>query len=389
MEIMETIESLTEENSEVQESDLEKPLNSPEGPISKLLDDDDLEVIEDKMNFSFRRCGWGHYTGEFARFVDNESEYLLKGTLRLIDKVVVQAENGEPYDTIFFLDKSARPGAYLYKEMVNVLRDKGYISEDLKLPEIKFMDVGKVREERKIKSDVTAGYMREKVKPEVLGHRVLIVDEFKDRGTTLSNAVDEFKDMYEDLIPDLYVDKVYQFNESGVATFWYRDSRSKSLVQDADITENLGGIDKAIKTGDESYLTNFKRGVYDRGGTKIGTEVVDLQTSLEELELLRSLASKVSRGVYIKLFDKSLDGCSLSDLEKIISESSPLVDVPEVKDELKAVLNSKIKVVFGSLYDYFEYAGGRLAAPYQGDRESGLKLREMLKELSNLFAERI
>lgn len=358
--------------------------------FESLLNENDYKIIESDMDKEYGRFGWGYYSGDFARPEINESEYIIKGTLRLVQKVVEADSQGNPYDTIFFLDKSARPGAYIYRKIIDVLQDRGYISQDSKLPEIRFMDVGKVGEERKIKSEETARMFREKFSTANLGNKILIVDEFRDTGATLSNALKEFKEIYKDSPEHVFeVDTVYQFNENKIAPFWYRDSSTVSLVRDALITDNLRGVDLAVEKNDDSYLKNFERVTKDKVGNVIERTVVDLGTNLEEIELLRGLASKIDRKTYIKLFDSSLDNHSMTELEAILRSSIPTIELSDVKNELNAVLNSKIKVMPGSLYDYFEYAGGRLAAPYRENRSSGLRFREMLSTLVKLFEEKL
>ena len=111
------------------------------------------------------------------------------------------------------LDKSARPGAYLYREMISMLKEKGIIEGELALPEVKFMDIGKREEGSKVKSDFTASVLREKIKPENLGKRVLVVDEFEDTGATLRNALTEITDVYSSETQDFEVEGTYQYNQ--------------------------------------------------------------------------------------------------------------------------------------------------------------------------------
>ena len=364
--------------------------NDKKSSFESLLHDSDYRIIESDMDKEYGKFGWGEYSGDFARPEINESEYLLKGTLRLVQKVVDANSQGTPYDTVFFLDKSARPGAYIYRKIIDVLQDKGYLSEETKLPEIRFMDVGKVGEERKIKSEETARMFREKFSADNLGNKILIVDEFRDTGATLTNALQEFEEIYKKNPEHIFeLDSAYQFNENKIAPFWYRDSGIVSLVRDALITENLRGIDLAVEKNDDSYLKNFERVTKDKDGNVIESTVVNLGTNLEEIEMLRGLASKIDRKTYIKLFDSSFDNHSMKELEAILRSSIPTIELSDVKNELNAVLNSKIKVMPGSLYDYFEYAGGRLAAPYRENRSSGLRFREMLSTLVKLFEEKL
>jgi hypoxanthine phosphoribosyltransferase len=386
-----SIETLGPAEGGVEQLEDSQKINKLE--FGRLLGAEDYKSIEEHMKSRFGDYEWGHYSGDFARFVENESEYLIKGTFKLIEKVVEAGRNGEPYDSVVFLDKSARPGAYLYREMIDMLTEKGYIEKNIKLPNVKFMDVGKVGEERKIKSEITSEYAREKMSPKFIGKKVLIVDEFRDSGVTLSNALGEFKSVYGNHIKDLKLDSIYQFSENGVAPFWYRDSSTKSLVRDADILGFLNAVDEALKNNSEDPLNKYTHNYSykDENGNEVKKSMdYYLNANLKDIRSYRSLSEKLSKEVFVSLFDKVEKGSDYQDLEDIIEKSSPLVDVELTKKELEAVLKSRdINIIPGSLYDYFKYAGGRFAAPYHGDRESGLELREMLKTLTELVEERI
>ncbi|MBP7786012.1 hypothetical protein KA062_02015 [Patescibacteria group bacterium] len=361
---------------------LEKTLS-----LESILSNEDYKIIESKMDEEFGRFGWGEYSRDFARPEINESEYLIKGTLRLIQKVM---DADPPYDSIVFLDKSARPGAQIYRMMIAMLKDKGFIKQDIDFPEIKFMDVGKQNEDKKIKSDYTKEMFRNIVKPEYIGSNILIVDEFKDTGVTLSGAATELKSIFEGYSEKpLKIDTYYQFSESsGIAPFYYRDSYKLSGVRDAEMSFYLRGIDRALDENDENILRNYRVETVIDGIRRV--EYVDLNTSLDELEALKTLAEKVhTREIYCRLFNWHNDGnISLDEAKKIIQSKLPNLDVNEIEDELKVVLQTKIRVQPESLFDYFRCAGGRLAAPVI-DKRQFIIFRKMLNRLLQNVEERL
>lgn len=353
--------------------------------FSGLLSESDLDSIEKSMKEKFDKDDWGFYSGDFARFVENESAYLVNGTFRLMEKVVNSSIEGDPFTSVIFLDKSARPGSYLYRKMADLLTDKGFIPKDLVLPEVKFMDVGKTKEGNKVKSLVTAEFMRESLKPEFLGNHILIVDEFKDTGATLANGVEEFKDIYREYIPDLRVDSIYHFNVDQVAPFWYRDSSTKSLVSDAlsIATENLRKLDQALQT-----IEHTDAGL-DGSSKLVEDGLRGINTSYQEVKLLKNLSGRVSRDIFVEMFEIAQDGGGEERINKLIKETSPSLAVSSLEDEISAVANSKILIRPEDLYSYFKYAGGRLAAPYRGDRHEATSLREMMSTLVHLVADKI
>ena len=78
----------------------------------------------------------------------------------------------------------------------------------------------------------------------------------------------------------------------------------------------------------------------------------------------------------------------LSDEAKIIQSKLPNLDVNEIEDELKVVLQTKIRVQPESLFDYFRCAGGRLAAPVI-DKRQFIIFRKMLNRLLQNVEERL
>ena len=116
----------------------------PESTAELDLGDAALTTIESKMRKD-REFGtlWGFHEQGFARPERlNEAKYMLPGTLDLIEQVVQAESEGRPYDTIVFLDKSARPGAHLFNVLARDLK-KRELLPNIDFPEVKFMDLGK------------------------------------------------------------------------------------------------------------------------------------------------------------------------------------------------------------------------------------------------------
>lgn len=364
--------------------------------FKQLLNDQDYTEIEREMNkFNMGeliRDEWGITEEGYARIHNlNESRYLLEGTLELIQDIVEKASIGESFDTVIFLDKSARPSSYLYYKMVKVLKEKGHIPDDFKMPQIKYLDIGKSTEGNKISTANTESLLREKLKKEQLGKRVLIVDEFKLSGSTLTKALGDFRRIYGE---DIKVTGLYQFRTPELAPFWYYDRdrhtggsffRNRTLVVDAENTEKTRKLDGAYNY---SVKENREPTIEDKALGEMGT-------NSEEIKSFKNLTSILPKDIFSDLFYYAYDNEILdrdskyNGIGEIISRLPPRVDLEEIKNDINLVLNTKLRVLPESLYDYFRYAGGWFAAPDRAGRDNGVKLRYMFKRLADLVSERL
>lgn len=111
---------------------------------------------------------------------------LAEGTISLINKNL-----DKDIDTIFFLDKSARPAAYLFRETWRRLLP------DKKLPNVCFINIGRYqsrsRHQRQLfelpqLSDDTLNYLRKKFDG-IEDDKILVADEFVNTGESLKRAV--------------------------------------------------------------------------------------------------------------------------------------------------------------------------------------------------------
>jgi len=133
---------------------------------------------------------------EILEFLEKYAEVwcsLHEGTVRLINFVISEAQAGQPISTLVFLDKSARPAAYLFRLVWaglkhEDLKQKGLIS--VPQPQIKFMDSGRAKSHkfRSTLSRSQALQTQTLTKMKLKG-RVVVVDEFMESGESARNAL--------------------------------------------------------------------------------------------------------------------------------------------------------------------------------------------------------
>lgn len=126
---------------------------------------------------------------DFNQFLyENESMVenpynLIDGTANLIEQVIIRAKSGSPVDTLVFLDKSARPGAYLFNQLWHQLISQSTETGGVNKPKIKFLNVGyddpNKHDHKKSLEELGVLYNRGD-----LSGNVIIVDEYIASGSS-------------------------------------------------------------------------------------------------------------------------------------------------------------------------------------------------------------
>ncbi|HLD51277.1 hypothetical protein A3K34_00825 [candidate division WWE3 bacterium RIFOXYC1_FULL_40_10] len=331
---------------------------------------DNIELIEREMKKNYGKW-WGFHDDSFNRGSQeiNESEYMLPGTIRLINKTLNEFKHGDPYDTLIFLDKSGRPGAYLYRQLVEQLTTRQLLPEGFVPPKVRFMDLGKTDDPWKIRNPETASMMTKmlQISPD---EKVLIVDEFKDTGATLNGALAELNKIY-----GTNPEGTYQF-ENSHGPFWYRDPEQK-LVVDARVFKRTKEFIEELNNSDlkESLAFLAKQLQREEFNKLIEIRMLDIEMSKATTEesLLKELAAEYNNNGGELIFPYNVTRLNPEELRhhlSILAHNNELLD-PD------------------SIYNYYHYAGGRFAAPRTGDRKKGLGLYEMMKRMAVLTADMI
>jgi|GEM_PF-3993462 len=123
-------------------------------------------------------------------------EMMLEGTMNLANMVIEQFNNGNPVDFLIFLDKSARNGAFMLRTLWLELNKRGEIPEGVKLPEIKFINIGK-NDDRKHESEAALTLLKLKYQDSFRGKKVALVDEFVETGNSLKLGLKTIKSVFE------------------------------------------------------------------------------------------------------------------------------------------------------------------------------------------------
>lgn len=143
-------------------------------------------------------------------YQEADPQDLADGVVKLLNIVV-----DHKADTLFFLDKSARPCAYLF---LSVWED---LYPGVKHPDIKFINIGHESNVDSL-SDRVIKDVRDRYKNTV-GKNVVVVDEWSDTGKTLTKAEKAMKVFF----PGSNVQVVTMFNH---LPFWYGIKKSLGVA---------------------------------------------------------------------------------------------------------------------------------------------------------------
>jgi hypoxanthine phosphoribosyltransferase len=111
---------------------------------------------------------------------------IVEGMVRFITFLQVHEKAGEPYETLVFLDKSSRPGAFIFQQVLKLRTD---LLENI--PKILFVDIG--RSEPKDKNHIPLTDYPYKYQNLIDGKKICIVDEHTGSGVTLIKAEQLFR----------------------------------------------------------------------------------------------------------------------------------------------------------------------------------------------------
>jgi hypothetical protein len=339
--------------------------------LAEALTEKDLTIIEKDMREEFPQ-NWG-FNDDLGEGLDrpinlDETNYMIPGTLALIDKIESAIKEGNPYDTIFFLDKSARPAYYLFNVLQRELDNRGLLSREHleNKPQIKFLDIGKTNDPWKYSSETINEMLYKKlpietVAPRGKASRVMIVDEFKDTGVTLNSAIMELEDLY-----GIEAEGYYQFKPK-FGPFWYRNP-SYNLLEDAKISEQV---------------------------KKLFSDPIT-EERIAQIEIFQDLANSLDRQDFVTIVESRLldqeKGITHSNtgqlIEKLQKEGQDICKT-ELLEQLDKLANMRVTVSPESLYDLFATSGGKFSKARRGDRTEAFLLREMMEKLAVKVADEI
>ena len=115
--------------------------------------------------------------------INRQSQEIQEGVVGLLNKT-----RKDKVSSVFFLDKSARPVAWMYRQVWKGLVGKGLIPKDEPMPALRFINIGRDQEDNVFDPDSTAMIEAKKKYKISPSGTIMIVDEFKEHGTTLARA---------------------------------------------------------------------------------------------------------------------------------------------------------------------------------------------------------
>lgn len=333
---------------------------------------EDINDIDYQMKVKYKQ-GWGLEPTEGEKLIgeSNESRRLIPGTLKLIEKIIKADNTSKPYDTLVFLDKSARPACHLFNSMWNLLDEKGLLPKEAKKPAIRFLDIGKTDKNEKFYDESTIELALEKSSPKRMlpkgqDSRVLIVDEFKDTGTTLTLALQAFKSSY-----GVQPEGTYQFQDGGVP-FWYGKA-SMQDVRDARLGESVRRELKRIilsKDEDPDVLREYNAMAYLSKylSEEAFVEIFLLKFNQNPSRRPIEKVSELEEIIHQNHMDENLSLSEMSDandrLSRVMQHLDQLVAFrgdDDLISSINVLLQSKLVLSPNDVWDFFRSAGGRFA----------------------------
>lgn len=128
--------------------------------------------------------------------VDEEMKLFIDGSTRLLEFLLDSKMAGEDFDYIVALDKSARLPLFFFLTFCKALMQEKKLPLDFEMPKVRYINIGMTDEipeyitgtGGKIADTFAAGLSKRL--REIIGKKILIIDEYVKGGTSLSYATD-------------------------------------------------------------------------------------------------------------------------------------------------------------------------------------------------------
>jgi len=265
-------------------------------------------VIETQLSLFTKRYH-NIFTPEAGRAVTRtcskeSTHYLISGTTNLINTIIDRHCAGNDTETLLFMDKSARNGAFLF-DILWKAYSKLHLIPEIKKPTIRFLNISGYDYE-KHKSPASLALLKQKLHQKDFSHGVLVVDEFVCSGDSLKLAVKVIDDLFNS-----HPDGVQQFE---YCPHWYGKSGLLGVTDSFDQydetfekigqlpTDQILNINTIINTIGEDQFGDLTKRIIDKSGqiklpnpglTKVEINLVKLfisQSQLEEDEIPAAVA---------------------------------------------------------------------------------------------------
>lgn len=277
--------------------------------------------------------------------------------LKIVDKVLESVGADDQIDTIFFIDKSGRIVAYLFKAMWNDLRKMGLIDNSIQCPRIRFVNDGcdSGGQKNKTARAEAADYIKQAANK----GGILVVDEIISSGTTIKSVLRVFEHANVKTFGGL---SAYPFTP-----LWYFANKGQKGVREVSINSITYEVLDKLPLEDFQFLRKIVYLLIESG---VFTEVMTLliQIHPDRVEKVNNMLCQKSI---------SLSAEEIRRMAKIISE---------IKFELMDAALSRaerLSYAVEQLFLYFKYHAGYLVQPLKlaKERRTGYLYRRVLREM--------
>lgn len=329
---------------------------NPHQPKEEVIFNKPLSVPESDDQF------WIDVTNQISDYLDElrsslDSEYsdldfhenpanIISGSINLIN-LIIEKSASEPIDFIFFLDKSARLAAHVFRVMWATLEKQKKVPSGVIRPKIKFINIG-LEENTKHDSPRATQIASDSFSDIPENSNILMVDEVISSGNSLKKSIQ-------------FAQQHLKSKAFGISNFlhipvWYLQDEVKG-VQDVEIWEGIFDLMDQMDPKVFSVLEKI---------CKSNLPVYDILEFIED-------AIKNNKNLFVlKYSEKKL----IPELDKKLLE--------EIHDQLYYPVD-KI-----TIYKYFKTSGGFFAMrPMKHEYYQSLIYRKMLTKMVELSADAV
>jgi|GEM_PF-5550556 len=278
--------------------------------------------------------------------------------LKIVDKVLESIGAEDQINTIFFIDKSGRIVAHLFKAMWNDLRKNGLIEKSITCPRIKFLNDGNDYSGQcnATARGEAAGYIKRVADKK----GILVVDEVITSGRTVDSVLRVFQQAEVNTLGAM---SAYPFTP-----LWYSAKEGQKGVQGVSISNAT--FEAFDKLPPEDFLF-LRKIIYFLIESGVFSEVMTLliQVHPDRVEQINNLLSQKS---------VSLSAEEIRRVAKIISNVKF-----QIMDMAPVGRMESIAYAVNQFFLYFKYHAGFLVQPLKlaKERRTGYLYRRVLREM--------
>lgn len=238
-----------------------------------------------------------------------EADQIISETARFMKNLNSHFNDNSLPDTIFFLDKSARPVAHLVRKLFN------HFYPNKPIPKIRFVDIGTEKAGQPVRQDIAMVGEEDAIRKTYgknidQNSSILVVDEYSNTGKSLSRAADAITRAF----PNARVAKQVAYSETpkwyknpdylGIREISTDDIKGKAIYQvNSEFKTDYSSLEDLESRGENDHI-NFFYDIYKTSDTSV-THVIRtipvLNTETEEYTQLRKEKNKKLNAARLEL----------------------------------------------------------------------------------------